>query len=238
MGFVVRTLSIASLFFSLQVLGQQSVLDNLRIDPNDETGNEVRALKTEVLVKQTEEKAMAELNKLLKKYRGTQMEAELLFRQAELYMRQAKTDRFFELQRTNSKMKKLAPHLVEKASEKNAVVKAIAIYDSIENRFKNYGSLDLVLFNNGFANQSINNFSKAKIHYAKLIERFPDSLVLPDGCLSMGEMFFQEKNFYKALAFFARLEKFPDARAYPYGLYKSAWTYYNLNDAKSGLKVL
>ncbi|MDZ4661140.1 MAG: tetratricopeptide repeat protein [Pseudomonadota bacterium] len=236
-SFVV-TFVIVTLFSGAQVLGNQNVLDNLRIDPNDETGNEVRALKTEILVKQTEQKAMAELTKLLKKYRGTQMEAELLFRQAELYMRQAKTDRFFELQKTNDKMKRLAPRLVEKASEKNAVTKAIAIYDSIEGRFRNFRSLDLVLFNNGFANQSIKNFSKAKALYTRLLDRYPDSFVLPDAYLSMGEMFFQEKNFSKALQFFLKIKKFPEARAYPYGLYKIAWTHYNLNDATSGLKEL
>src|SRR5690606_34782815 len=37
---------------------------------------------------------------------------------------------------------------------------------------------------------------------------------------------------------FQAIRKFPDAHVYPYGLYKAAWTYYNLRDAASGLKEL
>lgn len=235
---ILHTLLLFLVVFSASAQGQQNALDKLRIDPSDEGGNEIRALRTEMLVKQSEEKAMVELQRLLKKYKGTAMEAELLFRQAELYMRQAKTDRFFELQKRNEKVKQLAPHLIEKASEKNAVTKAISIYDSIETRFKQYRNLDLVLFNNGFANQSIKNYAKAKQLYAKLIDRFPESIVLPDTYLSMGEMFFQEKNFTKALAYFVQIKNSPEARAYPYGLYKIAWTQYNLNNAKAGLEEL
>ncbi len=204
---------------------------------NDESTVEVRALKTEMLVKSTEAKAMAQLDKLLRQKRGTSIEPDLLFRKAELYMRQSKTNRFFELNKSNDRLRDLIPK-IGKATEKRAILNAIDIYDGIIRRFPRYGQMDLVLFNNGFANQTIRNNAKSKTLLNKLINEFPDSDTIPDAYLSIGEMYFQERSFEKAIKYFNDIKKYPEARVYPYGLYKTAWTYYNMHDAKSGLGEL
>jgi cellulose synthase operon protein C len=202
------------------------------------SGDDAAALKTEMLVKATEARAMAQIDKLLKQKKGTVIEPDLLFRKAELYMRQAKSNRFFELNKSNDKIKDMIPQVGKKASEKAAIHNAIEIYDSIARRYPRYHQMDMVLFNNGFANQGIRNETKAKALFNKLITEHPDSAAIPDAYLSVGEMFFQERKFDKALKYFNDIKKYPDARVYPYGLYKTAWTYYNLRDAKSGLTEL
>ncbi|OQW48432.1 MAG: hypothetical protein A4S09_04440 [Proteobacteria bacterium SG_bin7] len=214
-----------------------SVMKELKGNPGDDA-QDVRALKTEMLVKATEARAMAQLDKLLKQKRGTSMEADLLFRKAELYMRQAKSNRFFELNKSNDKIRDILPNFGKKATEKAAVHNAIEIYDHIGRQFPRYEQMDMVLFNNGFANQGIDNHSKAKILFNKLIMEYPESGAIPDAYLSVGEMFFQERNFEKALKYFNDIKKFPESRVYPYGLYKTAWTHYNLRDAKAGLSEL
>ena len=71
----------------------------LKLTPGDEKGNEIKALKTELLVTRSETKALSELERLAKKHSGTRLEPEVKLRLAEMYMRRARTYRFFEVHR-------------------------------------------------------------------------------------------------------------------------------------------
>jgi hypothetical protein len=64
-----------------------SVEEELQFKAGDEEGNELKALKAELLISKSDEMALKQLQKLLHKYRGTAMEPSLLFRLAEIYMR-------------------------------------------------------------------------------------------------------------------------------------------------------
>lgn len=215
-----------------------SGLKQLSLKSGDERGNDIKALKTEMLIAQTEEKAIAQTEKLIKKYKGTPLEADLLLRQAELYMRRAKTDRFLEIQRKSDDMIQLAPRLIKSAQSKAHVSKAIAVYDNIEKRFPNFERLDQAIFNNAFASQQIGDAKKAEKLFLKVIHDFPSSSLIPDANLAAGEMRFQRREFAEALKHFQAIKKFPDSNVYPYGLYKAAWTYYNMRDSITALKEL
>src|SRR6185369_11154494 len=67
------------------------VEDELKFSAGDEQGNEMKALKAELLINRTDERALSQLKKLLHKYKGSALEPSLQFRLAELYMRKAKT---------------------------------------------------------------------------------------------------------------------------------------------------
>src|SRR5689334_17567916 len=75
-----------------KVTGDSGVEKELRLKEGDETGNEVKALKTELLVMKSEKKALEQLQRLERRYRDTRMEPEILFRLAEIYMRRARTE--------------------------------------------------------------------------------------------------------------------------------------------------
>ena len=100
--------------------GRQSneALKDLQFVTGDEEGNEVRALKTEMLVSSSEKKAVAQIKMLLKKYRNTPIEPDLWFRLAEMHMRRAKSDMFFEVHRKSETIVSLAPNVVKSASSK------------------------------------------------------------------------------------------------------------------------
>jgi tetratricopeptide (TPR) repeat protein len=213
-------------------------LSELQFKQGEERENDVKALKTEMLIANTEEKAIQQTEKLLKKYRGTPLEADLLLRLAELYMRRAKTDRFLEIQRKSDDMVKLAPHMITAAAPKKHVLKAIETYDAIEKRFPNFDRLDQAIFNNAFASQQVGLEPKAEKLFLKLIKEFPGSQLIPDAHLAAGEIDFQRRNFDSALKHFQAIKSYPDSTVYPYGLYKAAWTYYNMRDAATGLKEL
>lgn len=213
-------------------------IKELQFVEGDEKGNEVRALKAELLVKASEQKAVKQIQILLKKYRGTPLEPDLLFRLAELYMRRAKSDIFFEVNRRSDTVVSLAPQEVKKASSRKSITSAIEIYEKIQSKFRNYGQMDVVFFNNGFARQQLGQVKEAEKRYWSLIKTFPESSLVPDCHLAIGEMSFDQQNYQHALDHFNAIKKYPDSRVYPYGLYKAGWTYYNLRDAMSGLKEL
>src|SRR6202171_5084437 len=111
-----------------------TALENLKLIEGDEKGNEMKSLKAEMLVSNTEEKAVQQLQKLIKKYKGTDLEPELHFRLAELYMRKSKTDRFFEIHRESETVIHLAPRVVKEASSKASVQSAVATYGLIDRK--------------------------------------------------------------------------------------------------------
>lgn len=218
--------------------GEKSVLDNLKFVQGDEEGNEKKAIRAEMLVSATEQKAIAQVQKLIKKYRNTQLEPDLQFRLAEMYMRKSKTDRFFELHRESSTNIKISPRLATKSGSKASLTQAVETYQYIQKKFPGYQSMDLVIFNHAFARQALGQEKDAEALYLSLIKRFSESPLVPDAYLAIGEIAFQKAQFPRALEYFNSIAKFPDSRVYPYGLYKTGWTHYNLRNTAAGLKSL
>src|SRR5690606_22237224 len=132
----------------------------------------------------------------------------------------------------------LVPRIVKRASSRKAITEAINTYELIQRRFPSYGRMDLVMFNNAFARQHIGQSKEAEQIYWSLIRKFPNSMLIPDSHLAIGELNFERKNFKHALDHFLAIEKYPQSRVYPYGLYKAGWTYYNLREALAGIKKL
>ncbi|HAG91230.1 MAG TPA: hypothetical protein DCL41_05130, partial [Bdellovibrionales bacterium] len=111
-------------------------------------------------------------------------------------------------------------------------------YDQLLKKYPRYHQIDLVIFNYAFAHQSLGQGEQAEKLYWTLISKHPSSQLVPDAHLAIGEIAFEKGKFKHALNHFLAIEKYPSSRVYPYGLYKAAWTYYNLRDAKSGLAKL
>jgi TolA-binding protein len=215
-----------------------SVLENLKFVPGDEEGNEKKALKAELLVSSAEQQAVVQIQKLLKKYKGSPLEPDLLFRLAEMYMRKSKTDRFFEIHRESETMIKLAPRLLTKASSRTTLLQAVDVYQSLQKKYPTYTQMDLVIFNHAFARQALAQDNDAEKLYWSLIQHFPDSPLVADAHLAIGEISFQKGLFAHALEHFEAIRKYPESRVFPYGLYKGAWTHYNMRNAPAALKNL
>lgn len=216
----------------------KGLLPELRIDSTNEEENQKKALRSEILITKTENQAIATLNNILKKRKGTPEEPELWNRLAELYMRRAKSGRFFDLSRNSNEAVKFAPpEALNETAVKNLKL-AISIYNKIESEFPKFAEMDSVLFNAAFANQQINQKKLAEGLYLKLAQRFAKSPLLPDAHLALGEIKYEGQNFQGALEHFLIVQKFPNSRVYSYGLYKSAWAYYNLHQSDQAIEKL
>lgn len=231
--------------FGLSVLvwtcvhARADVLDPLKMVVGDEKQNDLKALKTEMLVTNAESKALAQLNMLLKKYKGTPLEADLRLRLAELYMRRSKTERFFEMNRSSSStLVRFLPPAAKTASSKSAIHSAIDVYEKIARDFPRYAKIDLVYFNNAFARQQIGQQVEAERLYTLVIQRYPNSPLIAECHLATGEIEFDRHKFDVALEHFVAIQQFPNSKVYPYGIYKGAWSLYNLKRNQEALKGL
>ena len=244
LGFLAWVVSGALLLPAISVADEESSVSmedlykDLQQTGKNEQVDEIRALQAELLIERNEKKAMQQIQKLLKKYRGTAMEAGLWFRMAELHMRRAKAARFFEMHRQSDTLVSLAPKQVKNASAKNDISSAIQIYDRIERKFPDFRDMDLVLFNSGFARQQVNNNAQARGLYRKLIREYQDSPLLADSYLAIAEMLFDEKKYKEAQSEYEAIKAFPESRVYPYGRYKLAWTLFNLEKNNQALQEL
>lgn len=228
------------LLVSIQVSAAQEnlkgLLPEVKLGSDNEEKNQEKSFNSEILITKSENKAIETLNKIIKKKANTKEEVNLLFRLAELYMRRAKSGRFFDLDlQSENKLKQYGLNN-QKAHE--ALKQALKIYDQIRLRFSNFKDLDYVLFNSALARLQLKEAEKAKALYSQLIAQYPNSVLVPDALLEFGEILYNQQNFIAALEKFKTLEKYPDTKAYPYGLYKSAWCYYNLKNTDQGIKQL
>ena len=213
-------------------------LAELKLVEGDEKGNDLKSLKAELMVARAEAQAVKQAQMLIKKHAGTPMEPDLHFRLAELYMRRAKTDRFFEVHRESETIVKLAPRIAKESSSRATITKAAETYGMIQKKFPQFPQMDLVIYNHAFARQTLGQEKDAENLYLQLVAKHPNSFLVPDAHLALGEIVFGRNQFPAALAHFDAIKAYPKSRVYPYGLYKAAWTHYNMRDAARGLKKL
>lgn len=200
---------------------------------SQENENEAKAFTSEMLITRAENKALESLQALLTKKKGTSEEPYLLYRLAELYMKRSKSGRFFDMQRNT---KSAFPLPAESSAEH--IRKAVQIYNRIARDFPKFQDMDSVLFNNAFANQQL-SLSNVSIHlYKELLVKYPQSPLTPDARLAVGELLYNQQNFKEAISHFEALESYPQARVYSYGMYKAAWTQYNLRNNDEAVKRL
>lgn len=218
--------------------GEKSIEEELRFQAGDETGNEVKALKTELMVMRSEKKALEQLERLKVRYKGTRMEAEILFRLGEIYMRRARTERFFEVHKDSNQVTTFAPAMVREASEVKQIQKAIGIYLELESKFPRFRARDVVVFNTAYAYQQIGDDKKAEEQFKKLLTQHPQSPLVPDSLLSLGEIYYARRAFTVAIESFLKIREYPESRVYPYGIYKAAWCKYNMQDENGAIGLL
>jgi TolA-binding protein len=232
-AFIILTMTMATQALAKAKKTDKGLLPEIRTDSKDDKINQKREVQSEVLITKTENEAINALISILKKKKGSPQEPELWLRLGELYQRRAKSGRFFDLFRDQNQIVKFAPPAVAGESAKKNLLRAISVYDKVEKDFPKFNQLDIVFYNNAFSRQQIGDKKNAGVLYQKLTAQYPKSPLVPDALLALGEIHFENQDFNKALQAFLQIEEYKKSRVYAYGMYKSAWAYYNLrqNDA-------
>ncbi|MCX7979023.1 MAG: tetratricopeptide repeat protein, partial [Bdellovibrionaceae bacterium] len=177
------------------------------------------------------------LQNIIAKKKGTPQEPELHYRLAELYMRRAKSGRFFELA-IDPKTRELSSFPIPSETGAQWVRKALEEYSLIEKKWPNFSEMDGVLFNCAFAWQQLGHLNNAKEKYETLTRKYPRSSFIPDAWMALGEIHYQQRKFSQALEALNQLEAHKESRVYTYSLYKAAWAHYNLKQTEQSIEKL
>jgi len=180
----------------------------------------------EQIIYKAEAEAIRSIQNILKKKQGSPEEADLQFRLAEMYLRKAKTARFFEMKKTLS------------AESKKNVQEAILVLSQIVSRHKNFSQMDSVLYFLGFSYQTLGQSEAAEKEYLKLVDKYPNSKHLFETQIAVGEINYDKGRFAKALEFFQSVADKTEIPSSPYATYKSAWCHYNIKDSARAFETL
>lgn len=226
------------LVFAEKKTTPKGVMNELQLNKKTEAENLKTAAEVETLISKSEEKAIGQLEVLLKKYKGTSQEPDLLFRLAELYARRAKTGRFVDLYRGEKTLAEILTPKLTAVGAKTYLSQAITNYLRIQHQFPKYPALDEVLFNMAFAYEQKGDVDLALKNFLLIIEKFPSSPLLPETHMAIGELYFMKLKYQESLVNYEKVQEWPDAPIAPIALYKSAWCSYNLKNTMEAIQKM
>ncbi len=195
----------------------------------------------------TRRSMIEKLEKLLRDQPLYPRKAEVYFRLGELYWEQAK----YEYLVARSKFDKAAEAFENKvgpapgAEPKEDVTVALGWYRKVIQEFPDYERLDEVLYyigkgalQQGRDNQDRNLLKEAVQYLQRLVQNYPQSRLLPQGFLALGEYFFETDSLYYAKTNYEKIiSGYPNAPMFNYALYKLGWVYFNLREFRKTIET-
>lgn len=191
----------------------------------------------ELLIRSSEKKALVQVDKLLKKYKGTQLEAGLLLRKGVLYQKRGKSARYFQFHQKEKGFSLLPPE-VRNEKHRSFLKKAIRTFKKARYKYPKFEKSDEVIFNIAFSYKQLGKLSRAKEYFLRLCQLFPNSKLTPDSYLAAGEIEYERHKFTQAMHNYQKVKKEEGSFSYIYAGYKKSWAMFNLGQAKQALAQL
>jgi tetratricopeptide (TPR) repeat protein len=188
--------------------------------------------------------SIKQLFELSQKYGRSSRRGELWLRLAELYVEKA---RLIEFRIHTDYNKRMENFLAKKAKQKpkldlaSAQVynrKSIQLYEWFVRDYPNDPKMDQALFFLGFNYFELNEPQKGLMFYERLTREYPQSAFVTESNFALGEYHFENEKWSDALKYYTRVVERPRSRLYTFGLYKSAWCYYKMNQSRTGMEFL
>jgi cellulose synthase operon protein C len=112
---------------------------------------------------------------------------------------------------------------------------SVKLYVDIIRGFPNFKDLDKVYFYLGTNLMEVGKQDQALDIFRRLIADFPQTEFVPNVLLYFGEYYFEKGDMRSALTAYRKVAEYPNSPVYSYSLYKTGWTYYNLDDKQRAL---
>lgn len=173
--------------------------------------------------------------------------AEIYFRLAEAYWEESHYQ-YLKLRKTwmeamDKFEEKLLPEKPTEPKEDYSV--SLEYYRKILREYQDYPRIDEVLYflgrgalEAGGSNKDV-QLQREGVKYLQSLEQsHPNSRLIPQALLHLGEHFFDSHQLYYAKTNYEKIiNNYPNAGMYNYALYKLAWVYYNLTEFEKGLET-
>ncbi|HTL11943.1 MAG TPA: tetratricopeptide repeat protein, partial [Bdellovibrionota bacterium] len=178
-----------------------------------------------------QDRAIAVLDRLIGKYRGTEQEAAFLERLADLHQQSAAIQ--FRLAHGMAKSSKV--DLTRNHAELQATVKAL---DRLITVYPSYPELQKAWFMRGKAHEDLEEKPQAKRDYLEVSKKYAETDEAVPANMALANFAVEDNRHQEAIGYLKQVEKRPDSPHYPFALYKMAWSYYNLKDVPQSLRYL
>ena len=198
----------------------------------------------EIELEKATDELIQEAYRLTQRFKKSRKRGELWLRLAELYIEkarlieirlQSKYDR--QLQDYQSGKRKKKPMLnLKLATTYNR--KAIQLYEWFLKDYPRDPKVGQALFLLGYNYFEIGQAAQGRKYYLRLTKQHPNSLFVNESNFSLGEFYFDNEKWGKALGYYKKIIQNKEARLYSFALYKSAWCQYKLGRGKQALKSL
>ena len=169
---------------------------------------------------------------------------EIWLRLGERYVEKARLVEFREqsdydkqLKEFSEKKTRVRPKIENKLS-RDYNRKAIELYQWFVQDFPKDPKVDQALFFLGYNQFELGQPDAGERFYLELLHRFPNSSYVTESRFALGEYYFENEQWQKALDNYVKVIEAKRARLNAFALYKSAWCYYRLGRASAGLKSL
>ncbi len=122
---------------------------------------------------------------------------------------------------------------------------ALEYYRKVLREFPDYVRIDEVLYYLGRGALEAGRTAKdvqlqreGVKHFTNLVQNYPDSRLIPQALLHLGEYYFDTHSLYYAKVNYEKIiTNYPAAPMYNYALYKLGWVYYNLTEFRKAIET-
>ena len=207
------------------------ILLSIRAFGNELSSEKINQL-TDFAALQTQEISIHKLQSLLKQYRGTPREAELLSRLADFYLqRSGITFRVSEgVKESNGKTKKTL--------YTQSLKDSIRIYSELILKFPDYPQSIYGRYKRGKAYKELNQIKESKMDYVYLTIHHRDFELIDTVYIDLADFAADANQHQEALTYLKEIEKMKESEYYPFALHKSAWSHFNLGNYAFALEYL
>jgi tetratricopeptide (TPR) repeat protein len=164
---------------------------------------------------------------------------DLLLRLAELYVEEYRFLFFKENEYYQLLLKKeQKPKKVEHNLSKPMLVKANQVCFEILKSRVPFNSMDKVYYFLAYNHQELGEDKKAMQFYEQLIREFPKSQFAAEAYRNLGEFFYNERQYQKAVFYLEKASQFSSVPSLPRTYYKLAWSYFRLRNYEKALSTM
>jgi Tfp pilus assembly protein PilF/TolA-binding protein len=174
---------------------------------------------------------------------------ELLFRLAERWFEKARRISFAEIEAYDVRYRAFleakrrgdaaaVEPVLETPRANQARAEALRLYQQILDRHPSYSRSDEVLFDLAYTAAITGQPKLAGDRYGELIRRYPQSPLVPDAYLEVGEQYFAAGDLTRARAAYQQAREGGVAQIQDYARYKLAWCDFDAGDATGALREL
>lgn len=169
---------------------------------------------------------------LIARSRGAPFLPDIYLRLAELYVEQARYEFYLvhEMRGESSKGSAIAP------TAKLLKEKAVETYLRILSEFPKFKDNDKVMFFLAHEYRELGQYDEMIRRYETLVSRFPDSPLVLDAYLVLGDYRFDRSDLNGAKSYYRRILDAPESSATPMAHFKMGWVYLNESDYREALQ--